>query len=522
LADTETWRTFFNFGVLIDKSTEGFAMRAFTYFFAISLIVLSPLTHAQLFGPTPYLKPADVPPGFSDGAVNLEDFEDQRISTDLAIRGNIPVTIVQPSNVTDSVDYDDRLLDGLGRAGHTLQSSGLVRIDFKTRPQSAGVVWTDGGGAVSFEAFALDGSSLGISGPHLLADGNATGGTAEDRFFGVRNSNGIKAIEIRATGGIEIDHVQWSVNFNAGSNNMASFALPNPGFVRAATIVDLERFSDGSFLIAGDISSIDGVTRTGLAKLTPLGALDPSFDQSSIPASVFLTTAIDSAGKVYVTDGARLIRLNADGTLDSGFARINFSPTFARALTVLPDGILVGGSFTSVFRNSAADAVTRNGLAKLDVNGNLSEFNVSANGNVGVLKTLAGGKVLAGGLSTYNGISVRSPIRIVLSTGQLDQNILPTAAGSEMTQIMFYHQGNIYGRHLQNANSRVARMPENGGALDASWLVRVRSGVVSSMCLLADRVALSSDSGFEGIGTGFSISFATVPLQDVLFRDGWE
>ncbi len=887
-------------------------MRTLTYPLAISLCLLSALAHAQLFGPIPYLKPADAPPGFSDGTLNLEDFEDQRIASDIAIRGNIPTTLVAPSTVTDSVDYDDRALDGLGRSGHTLQSAGFIRIDFKTRPQSAGVVWTDGGGAVTFEAFATDGSSLGTSGPHALADGNASGGTAEDRFFGVRNVNGIKAIEIRANGGIEIDHVQWSVNFAASSNNVAAFALPNPGFVRVGTVVELERFSDGSFLTAGEISALDGVSRTGLAKLTPLGSLDPGFNQDSIPASVFLTTAIDGAGKVYVTDGARLIRLNNDGTLDTSFARINFNPTFARALAVLPDGILVGGNFTSVFRNSSADATTRNGLAKLDVNGNLTEFNVGANGNVAVLKTLGNGQVLAGGsfttigslartalaalstngsgavdasfnaqvsspasildmaiqgntafvagsfssvggvarsalakvsastgaldtvwqgrasgavqkldivddslyannenstsygsatgaltprqlarfdlingtldasfdpqftqrrrvlhvragdasgrlmvagnfsavnavsrlsisqlnangttdtvlpiariaaaprmsvacdasqqriyaqgdfdqvgnltlprfvrmqgnavdsnwrppvpvstvgitlsvvpgvgifnesltrlresdgsidptwnsaatgstvvrvvtpnaiytsltttpgtrrfpfalngaadvafgggalrfqtllsdpsdpnqlygiedtgsarvlrrfdaltgaldnafsitlpasatgsifaamdgkggvwiaggLSTFNGISVRSPIRIVLATGQLDQNILPTAAGSELTQIMFYHQGNVYGRQLQGASSRVARMPENGGALDASWLLRVRNGSVSSMCVLADRVALSSDSGFDGIGAGISPGFATVPLHDILFRDG--
>ena len=54
--------------------------------------------------------------------------------------------------------------------------------------------------------------SLGIIGPFMLGDNSHLGTTAEDRFFGIQDPNGVVAIRLTSAGGntsIELDHVQF-------------------------------------------------------------------------------------------------------------------------------------------------------------------------------------------------------------------------------------------------------------------------------------------------------------------------
>lgn len=200
-------------------------------FTTTSLLVaagLSSVASAQYYANTPYLSLGDSPllsepfeyfhvENFENGAV---------IAPGLTATGGVLST---PGAFSDSVDGDDDLFDGLGNAGHSYFSNGLGTsfefsfslIDLGTYPTHAGVVWTDVGNtlsgapiglsAVFFEAFDAAGVSLGVNGPVTLGDGNPNGGTAEDRFFGVRNSGGISRIKIYMPDSIdwEADHVQY-------------------------------------------------------------------------------------------------------------------------------------------------------------------------------------------------------------------------------------------------------------------------------------------------------------------------
>ena len=176
---------------------------------------------AQLLGPTPYLSQADSPFAalITAGTVVVENFEDGALNTpNVAASAGAPFG---PSGITDSVDADDGSIDGSGTAGNSFFSgSGAAGITFTFNPAApgglptrAGIVWTDGAGTTTFEAFGPGGASLGVIGPVAIADGSFTGGTAEDRFFGVINAGGISAIRISNTsGGIEVDHLQYNVN----------------------------------------------------------------------------------------------------------------------------------------------------------------------------------------------------------------------------------------------------------------------------------------------------------------------
>lgn len=128
----------------------------------------------------------------------------------------------------DSVDGDDgAAADGMCRKAGGLSCESLfytygqtgIRIDFNPQafrgvyPTHVGIVWTDGDGQVSFEAFGADGGLIGVVGPVSqpgFPDSNFSGGTTEDRFFGVSDPAGISMVRLsNSTGGIEADHVQF-------------------------------------------------------------------------------------------------------------------------------------------------------------------------------------------------------------------------------------------------------------------------------------------------------------------------
>jgi hypothetical protein len=165
--------------------------------------------------PFNYLQLADSPwldqPGFA-----FEDLEDDVFD----LQGVSPSTgsVVQPGGITDSVDADDGVIDGSGNGGHSFfTGNGNAGIMFTLDPADVGfipthvgVVWTDGVGLVTFEAFDLNGDSLGITEANV-ADNGINGTTAEDTFFGFEHAPGIGAIHIKnQSGGIEVDHIQYA------------------------------------------------------------------------------------------------------------------------------------------------------------------------------------------------------------------------------------------------------------------------------------------------------------------------
>lgn len=175
----------------------------------------SAAAQAAYLGPTPYLSKADSPFDTTAFGFCVEDFENSKFDVPGATANGTPIA---PGGITDSVDGDDGAIDGSGTAGHSYFSgsgSAGITIEFDDArthglPTEVGIVWTDGAGSISFEAFGPDGLSLlGVNGPNDHADGGFNGTTAEDRFYGATNPTGISKIVItNASGGIEVDHIQ--------------------------------------------------------------------------------------------------------------------------------------------------------------------------------------------------------------------------------------------------------------------------------------------------------------------------
>jgi hypothetical protein len=183
-----------------------------------------PFVNAQLLGPLTYKQFSDSPfDGQSFTYFHLEDFEDHLFNVPgVTGSGNVTSALGFGGSIIDSVDGDDGNPNNGSCPGccpgcdSYFFGSGGTGITFTfnadalgSLPTHAGIVWTDGGGTITFEAFDENSNSLGtVTGNH--ADGSFFGTTDEDRFYGVIHSGGISRIKITNTaGGIEVDHLQY-------------------------------------------------------------------------------------------------------------------------------------------------------------------------------------------------------------------------------------------------------------------------------------------------------------------------
>ncbi|HTX55098.1 MAG TPA: choice-of-anchor D domain-containing protein, partial [Candidatus Baltobacteraceae bacterium] len=208
---------------------------------------------ATFLGPIPYLSRADSPflADILAGKTYIETFEAATVQVPGA---TLNCNIITPSGITDSVDADDGTLDGFGTSGQScFNGSGStgVTVTFNATalgafPTQAGIVWTDGGGTTTFQAFDPSGNSLGTVGPVSIADGSIGGTTGEDNFFGVMSAGGIGSIVIsNASGGIEVDHLQFGnytstggVTATTGSLAFASTAVGGSSATQPVTFTN--------------------------------------------------------------------------------------------------------------------------------------------------------------------------------------------------------------------------------------------------------------------------------------------
>ena len=161
---------------------------------------------------------------------------------------------------------------------------------------------------------------------------------------------------------------------------------------------------DGKVLIGGWFNTVNGVTRNYIARLNADGTLDTSFNPGSGPNNWVESVAIQSDGKVLLAGSFTQVsgqprnhidRLNTNGSLDLSFQTSTGANDEIRVVTVQPDGkILIGGIFTQF------TGVPINRVARLNFDGSLDTgFNpgTGANGPVRTIVAQVDGKIIIGG-----------------------------------------------------------------------------------------------------------------------------
>jgi uncharacterized delta-60 repeat protein len=133
--------------------------------------------------------------------------------------------------------------------------------------------------------------------------------------------------------------------------------------------------SDGKIIIAGEFDSINGKARKGIARLNTDGSLDATFNPGTGVNYIVMTSTIQSDGKIIIgghitsyngTTINGIARLNTDGSLDLTFNPGTGANRFVRTIAIQNDGkIIIGGLFSSY------NGTARNGIARLNTDGSL-------------------------------------------------------------------------------------------------------------------------------------------------------
>jgi uncharacterized delta-60 repeat protein len=194
----------------------------------------------------------------------------------------------------------------------------------------------------------------------------------------------------------------------------------------SSTIRSAVELADGSFIIGGDFTKYNGVTRNRILKISASGVLDATFNPNF--NGIVYSIAIDSNGKILVggnftTVGGiaknRLVRLNNIGTLDNSFNADVDDVVEAIAIEVSSAKIVIGGRFLNI----NGSAVTR--LARINSDGSLDTSFNNSNGPNNIVYSLerqsSGGLLVGGSFTTFGGFSKRSFLRLN-ADGTIDVN----------------------------------------------------------------------------------------------------
>jgi uncharacterized delta-60 repeat protein len=255
---------------------------------------------------------------------------------------------------------------------------------------------------------------------------------------GVRADHAILSMAAQADGKILIAGIfsrYGEVSRNGVARLLPSGALDptfDPGTGANAAVYDIKVQGDGKILIAGAFTQFGGVVRNRVARLDPDGSLDASFDPGNGPNGTVESIAIQGDSKVMIAGQFGLVsgvnksgiaRLTVDGTIDPSF---NASGTGTNAgvkrVVIQPDQqILIGGDFTSYNHSGTPASIAR--IARLNPNGTLDTSFTPGAGATSSVRAIAvdpDGKIIIGGSFTrYNGVLRRGVARLS-SAGVLD------------------------------------------------------------------------------------------------------
>jgi uncharacterized delta-60 repeat protein len=317
-----------------------------------------------------------------------------------------------------------------------------------------------------------------------------------------------------------IRYFRRSLLIRLNSDGSSDTSFTNGNGMYGGPIDALALQPDGKILIAGTIAAeVNGDIRTDVLRLNPNGTLDSDFDSGADGTIWFVSVRRD--GKIIVgggniwngTDRSALALLNSDGNLNAQFNPATDPLSGINALVQLPDGkLLIGGPSIEI------NGVHQNGLARLNADGSIdSGFNPGtgpgAPGNGGLVIALQpGGRMfVAGAFTTFNDAS-RERITRLNADGSADPTFDPGASiNGGVNSIVMLPDGKSLIRGSFNrvggANrNRIARLQSNGnpdpnfdtgpGVSGASYSLEI-----SAMTAQADgRVMIGGDfSSVNGI-----------------------
>jgi len=257
--------------------------------------------------------------------------------------------------------------------------------------------------------------------------------------------------------------------------------------------------TDGKMILVGEFTNW-GTTPVGrIVRLNADGTLDTTFTTGTGANNIVLSVMVQANGQIFVGGSFTtwngvtvngIARLNSDGTIDPSFTTTGTGPA-GRPRTFLEQGggkVLVGGDFE--FWNG----VLVNGLVRLNADGTIDpSFTASgASDSTYALVRQSDGKILVGGeFSQWNGVAVGHLVRLS-ADGTLDTTFTTgTGADSSVPTIALQADGKILvGGYFANWNGvaagRIVRLNADG-TLDTTFTTGTGAdGGISTVVVQAD------------------------------------
>lgn len=281
---------------------------------------------------------------------------------------------------------------------------------------------------------------------------------------GVGPNGSVQAVSIQPNGKILIGGYFMSYNgtsrqgiarLNTDGTLDTTFT-PGTGFTSngmIANIYSLETLSTGKILVGGaSFSNFDGnaVTNKNLIRLNADGTFDNTFNPTGVGVNTNMVVGVNiireqADGKIIIgggfssyngTNANGLLRLNADGTVDTSFtqswgagAGLNMGGT-ARFLIIQPNDnkIIVAGTLSSY------NGTSRTNILRLNTDGTLdTSFNAGTAGTLSWPMLATDGKLLIPGTFTsFNGTTINRLVRLN-TDGTVDTSFTPGSTGASGT-----------------------------------------------------------------------------------------
>ncbi|MBG89377.1 MAG: hypothetical protein CMO80_21120, partial [Verrucomicrobiales bacterium] len=289
------------------------------------------------------------------------------------------------------------------------------------------------------------------------------------------------------------------LRINSVSNGAIGTTVTN-----VVTIVDDERVGsiDSDFAVdPGADNTVDDVA------LYPFGS--PHFGKAII---------VGDFQEVNGTNAIRVARLNADGTLDTGFGAGLIPNNFVSTVAILPtDEILIGGGFTAI------NGVAQSRFARLTPTGTLDTNYNNGNAISGAavldIHLQSDGKALLGGVfSQYDGNQAGNLVR-VNADGAYDNTFTssPGADSAVYALEVVDATGDIYVGGLFNsinglAQNRIARL-NSAGTADAGFNPVLGGATREIRSIIADTNDVLIAGAFTGVGVQTRTNIARLLLD---------
>ncbi|WP_345115912.1 T9SS type A sorting domain-containing protein [Hymenobacter algoricola] len=216
-------------------------------------------------------------------------------------------------------------------------------------------------------------------------------------------------------------------------------AFPVTDVYQPATVRALLRQADGRYVVSGNFIQANGVASPRMVRLNADGTLDQSFTTlAAVQTAPVGLRQLPSGRLLLLGSGTlsvagqsfrNLVQLNADGSLGPALATGTGSSGLAKVVRVQPDGkILLGGTFT------AFNGVASPSFVRLNADGSV-DTQFAANlgsgftGEVTTMLVQPDGKIVAGGrFQNFNGTGRRMLVRLN-ADGSYDGSFTPVVNG---------------------------------------------------------------------------------------------